>query len=265
MKFAFMSFSCPELGLGDLLSLAERLGYSAIEPRAQDSHAHGVELDSTPEQREEIREVVAGSPTELCCIATSCSYSDPAQTAAHVEDTHRAIDLAGDLDCPRIRVFGGGIPGGISREESVDRVSQALASVADHAAERDVRVCVETHDSWCDPADVAAVMEKVDHPNLCVNWDIMHPIVTAGWTMADAFETLRPWIQHVHVHDGLIDETGLKLLPLGEGVVDHGTALRCLRESGYGGFISGEWIHWEAYETHLPRELAALKSLLDQG
>ncbi len=33
MKYAFMSFSCPELGLEEMLSLAGRYGYDAVEPR----------------------------------------------------------------------------------------------------------------------------------------------------------------------------------------------------------------------------------------
>ena len=32
-----------------------------------------------------------------------------------------------------------------------------------------------------------------------------------------------------------------------------------MMEIDYPGFISGEWINWEPYEQHLPRELATLK------
>ncbi|MDO9465317.1 MAG: hypothetical protein Q7J67_08480 [bacterium] len=28
---------------------------------------------------------------------------------------------------------------------------------------------------------------------------------------------------------------------------------------GYDDFLSGEWINWEPYETHLPRELSTMK------
>ena len=262
MNFSFMSFSCPELDLLEFLALAKRLGYAGVEPRAQCGHGHAVELDTTPEQRRGIRTILEDSGVPFCCLAVSCCYADPATVEEHLEDTRRAIDLAGDLDCPRLRVFGGEIGEGLSRRDAVEQLAGALASVAGQAAERGVTVCVETHDDWRDPKDVAAVMAQVDHPSIAVNWDIMHPILAGAATMEEAFNTLRPWIRHVHVHDGRSEEDGnVTLLPIGDGVIDHATGLRCLRESGYDGYVSGEWIEWEHHEVHLPRELARLQAL----
>ena len=50
------------------------------------------------------------------------------------------------------------------------------------------------------------------------------------------------------------------MLPIGEGAIDHRRALELLTEFGYQGYISGEWIRWEPWEVHLPRELATLKT-----
>ena len=33
MKYSFMSFSCPQLTLGELLATAKRFGYEGVEPR----------------------------------------------------------------------------------------------------------------------------------------------------------------------------------------------------------------------------------------
>jgi sugar phosphate isomerase/epimerase len=136
---------------------------------------------------------------------------------------------------------------------------EAFASVADHAARRSVTVCMETHDSWCDPKHVAEVMRRVNRPAIAVNWDIMHPVRAGNATIEESFQTLRPWIRHLHVHDGESTADGLKLVPIGTGVVDHRRAIELLASVGYDGFISGEWIGWEPYETHLPRELATMK------
>ena len=262
MKYAFMSFSCPALTLGEMIALAEELGYDAIEPRAQEEHVHGVELDATAQQRRESKQRVDDSGIAMCCIATSCRYADPASRGESLENTHRAIDLAADLGCGRVRVFGGPLGEGISRQDGIQQVAEALASAGPHAAQRDVVLCVETHDDWCDPAHVAAVMTAADHPNVAVNWDIMHPVRSAGAAMEQAFEALQPWIRHVHVHDGRDAPGGLlTLLPIGQGAIDHAAALLCLKGMNYDGFISGEWIGWEPHEIHLPRELALLKAL----
>jgi sugar phosphate isomerase/epimerase len=120
-----------------------------------------------------------------------------------------------------------------------------------------VTLCVETHDDWCDPAHVADVMRRVDHPAVGVNWDIMHPVRVGAATMAGAFAILRDWIRHVHIHDGT--GSGITFIPIGTGCIDHRRALECLDSIGYCGHLSGEWINWEPYDIHLPRELATMK------
>jgi sugar phosphate isomerase/epimerase len=102
-------------------------------------------------------------------------------------------------------------------------------------------------------------MAAVDHPYIAVNWDIMHPVRTGLATIDEAYKMLAPWIQYVHIHDGTADLSQLTFKAIGEGDIDHKRALQLLLENGYAGCLSGEWINWEAYEIHLPRELATMK------
>jgi len=257
-----MSFSCPDLSLEELLSLAKRLGYNSVEPRIQSGHGHGIELDANSADRKRIKGQAEDSGVPYCCVATSCSYADPATTRSQVEDTKAAIDLAADIGAPRIRVFGGRLADGLDRDDAVDLLAESLKSVAEQARERDVIVCMETHDDWCDPDDLARVIREVNDPNIAVNWDIMHPVHRAGKTMDEAFQTLRPWIRHVHVHDGVLRNGNSDLTPIGQGSIDHHRAMELLTDMGYDGAVSGEWIGWEPYEIHLPRELGLLKQIV---
>lgn len=259
MKYSFMSFSCPQLTLDELLSTARQYGYDGIEPRISAKHGHGVEIESTPAQREEIKKKVKNSGIALCCVATSCVFADPGKTKENVSMALKAVNLAADAGAPCIRVFGGQIPKDINREKAIEIVAEALRSIADHAAKRGVTVGMETHDAWCNPDHVAAVMRRVNHPSIAVNWDIMHPVRAAGVTIEQSFQILKPWIRHLHVHDGVTENGNLVLKPIGQGVIDHRTALKLLKTISYSGFISGEWIGWEPYARHLPRELATMK------
>ena len=259
MKYAFMTFSCPELTLDQVLALAQKYGYDGIEPRVSSEHKHGIEFESSPATRQEARQKAKAAGIRLAGVATSCVYADPVKTAAMIADTHKAIDLAGDIGATRIRVFGGSFPETISREQAIDGVAKALAAVADHAQQRGVVVCLETHDAWCDPAHVAAVMQRVNHPAIGVNWDIMHPVRAALATIEQAFDALKLWIRHVHFHDGITTDGILKLCPIGQGEIDHHRAVQLLKSLPYHDFLSGEWIGWEPYATHLPRELATMK------
>jgi sugar phosphate isomerase/epimerase len=259
VRYAFMTFSCPQLTLDEVLALARRFGYDGIEPRIDSGHKHGVEIDADPSARAEIKRRAEATGVSLCCLATSCKFADPATVADNVEQAKQAIDLAADVGAPRVRVFGGSIPSGVTREQAADSLVESLLAVADLAHRRGVIVCLETHDDWRDPAHLVRVLERVGHPAIAANWDIMHPI-RAGVAMDKAFAIIRPWIRHVHFHDGIVGPDKLEMCTIGAGMIDHRTAVRCLRALPYGDFLSGEWINWEPYETHLPRELATMKS-----
>lgn len=262
MKYSFMTFSCPELTLGEALQLAKKLGYDGIEPRISSKHKHGLEPETDKKARAEARRLVDGSGVVLSCIATSHRYSDPATSQAEAEATVRSAELAADVGAPCLRVFGGVVPEGIQRPEAIERLVKALTFVAERTKGLPVAICVETHDSWCDPAHVAEVMRRVNRPNIAVNWDIMHPVRAAGKTIEESWATLKPWVRHVHFHDGITLPDGkLVMKPIGEGVIDHRKAVQILKSEKYPGHLSGEWIRWEPYETHLPRELAAIKRL----
>lgn len=260
MKHSFMSFSTPLQDLTHMLDIAHCYGYNGIEPRLDSKHAHGIEVCTTVEQRKTIKKQVESSGVQLSCLATSLSYADSAKTEEMIRQTHERIDLAGDLAVPVIRVFGGQIPKGVDRDEAIELLVQSLGKVANHAGERGVTICLETHDDWCNPSHVATVLQCIDSAAIGVTWDIMHPVRVAHATIDEAFEVLESWIRHVHFHDGHTEEDGtLVLLPIGDGEIDHRRTVELLKGSNYDGFLSGEWIGWEPYDVHLPRELATMK------
>jgi sugar phosphate isomerase/epimerase len=263
MRYAFMSFSCPELTHDEMLAAAVEYGYDGIEPRAAAGHAHGVELTASPAERAAFRTRAEASGIEHCCLALSSRFADPATAQDTIVETRRYIDLAADIGAPTVRVFGGKLPQGVTRDAAIAGVSEALASLADHAAQRNVLICLETHDDWCDPTHVAAVMKNVDHPAVRVNWDVLHPLRVCSLGFATTHALLKPWIAHTHVHDSTFDADSVgsfEYVEMGTGLVDHRPVIDLLQAVGYEGYLSGEWINWEPYDVHLPREIAIMRS-----
>jgi len=257
MKYSYMSFSTPSLNLAGMLKVAARYGYDGIEPRLDANHAHGIEVDMSQEQRVTARAQIQATGIALACLATSLSYADPKKKDSMLAQTHERIDLAGDLSVQALRVFGGKIPAGADREQAIDLLVTSLSSVADHAKDRGVTLCLETHDDWCDPVHVATVVTRIDRPCIAVNWDIMHPVRTGQATVEKSFEALSSCIRHVHIHDGVGSD--MKFVPIGTGDIDHKCAARLLSSVQFEGYLSGEWIGWEPYDIHLPRELSTMK------
>lgn len=264
MKYSFMSFSCPSLTFEEMLEVAKRFGYDGVEPRAGSGHKHGIEKDMDVKDREIVRRIVEESPVKISCIATSCIYADPSKVEENINQTLQYIDLSSGVSSPGIRVFGGVIPEGISREKAIENVAESLKKVVDYAADKNVKIYLETHDDWSNPEYVAELMRKVNHPSLKVNWDVMHPVLRAGKSVEDSFAILKEWIGHIHFHDGVLiskskNEYRVELKPVGKGDVDHKKVLELLEGISYQGYLSGEWIRWEPYEIHLPREIKKMK------
>lgn len=258
MKYAFTSFSCPDRELRDMIAMAQEYGYSALEIRSGARHAHGIELGLEPEKAAAIVQAFTESGMALHGLSISCHYSNPATVQANIEQTEAYIQLAHMLNVPLLRVFCGIIPQGLHRNEARTQIVGALKQLAPKAAPAGIQLVVETHDDWSSPSEMAAVMEAVDHPAVGVVWDVMHTLRGGGASMEDAYRLLKPWLQHVHIHDGLLELSELTFRPIGQGEIDHRPVVRILREEGYDGVLSGEWLDWEAPEMHLPRELATM-------
>lgn len=259
MKYAFMSFSCPDASFAQMLEMAAEYGYDGVEPRAGGRHSHGVELTATSKQRAAFRRQAADAGVAICCLAAGCRFADPATREEQVAEALQYIDLAGEIGAPVLRVFGGQIPDGVSREEAIDGLVDAFGQLAPRAQERGVTVCLETHDDWCNPQHVATVLERVEHPAIGINWDVIHPLRKEGWTLEDSYRTVLPWMRHVHIHDVFLAADRLDYQAFGTGDVDHKRVVALLKEGGYAGFLSGEWINWEPADVHLPREIQTIR------
>ncbi|HOL21926.1 MAG TPA: sugar phosphate isomerase/epimerase family protein [bacterium] len=264
MKFSFMSFTTPDKSLKEMIDIAKKYGYDGIEPRAQEKHKHGIEIDTLPEERKEIRRIFEGEGIECACIATSIRYcfTDETQREKEIELTKKFIDLAADIGCKRIRVFGGVPDRVITYEEAIKIVADALSKVKDYAETFKVYVCLETHDFFSRADIAAAPVKKVNSPFIKINWDIMHPF-TKLMTIEEAFTELKGLIEHCHIHDGTYDKARVpKLALMGEGEIPYNIAVRLLKNSGYRGYLSGEYINAWPPEVVLPHDIEVLKSYM---
>jgi len=267
MKFSFMSFSCPEASLAEVLEIAGRFGYDGIEPRSQAQHRHGIEIDISDAQRREIKKRFEDSGIDYACIATSIRYnfSDTGKLNENIELTKQFISLAADTGCRRIRVFGG-MPDieGRTAEEAIDIVGNALGKVKEAAEQYRVYICLETHDFFS-RADLAARAVRLANSSFVrVNWDIMHPF-TMGMKIEEAFSQVKDLVAHCHVHDGTYDrERNVTLALMGKGEIPYKRAVQLLKGIKYDGYLSGEYIGAWKPDVVLPHDIKVLRSYMSE-
>lgn len=261
MKLCYMTWVCPEWDVPTIIKRSQEYGYHGVEFRVECDHKHGVELDASEDHLRWVKQSCDDGGIEMPCIATSQNFSssDPQERRKQIELAKRYVALAAKLDIPFIRVFGGPIPEGVSRETATQYVAESVREAGEFAEGHNVTLGLETHDSFSRAEHALAVIRIADHPLVRCLWDIMHPI-THGETMSEAFEHVKPYIVHCHIHDGIKKADGaIELSLLGEGIIDHFEAVRLLHTIGFQGHLSGEFINWLPPEEVLPQYAKKLR------
>ena len=246
MKLAFSTLGCPDWTLEQIISSAVACGYDGIEFRGIGEHVELYESPhfSSPESIRATRARLEAIKLEAACADSSVhmAQSMAQQPRQSIDTVKRYVDIAHQLGAPRVRVFGGATPEGMSFDEVVQQVSEDLRTCAEYAQSAGVTIVLETHDAFTSSAKVQRVLKEADHPRARALWDLHHPYAAEGETPKDSVHYLLNYIDYTHVKDSVLGEDGKRRYVLtGEGDVPLPTMVNILREIGYDGYLSFEW------------------------
>ncbi|GAA3502866.1 sugar phosphate isomerase/epimerase [Streptomyces prasinosporus] len=254
MKLAFSTLGVPGLPLADVLRLAAEHGYHGVELRAHPEEP--VHPGLTPAERADVAAAFKAAGVELPVLAGYARVAAPGDDEPVLAEVRALLDLARDLGAPAVRVLPGGAPGQ-SPEEADATAARRLGTAAEYAADLDVRILLETHDSHRTAADAMRVLGLVGHPRVGALWDVMHTWL-GGEQPVESFAALSPHLGHVQVKDvASADDT--TPLPLGAGVLPLADCVEVLSRHGWDG-----WLCWE-YEKRWYPDAAPLPGLLSPG
>lgn len=99
----------------------------------------------------------------------------------------------------------------------------------------------ETHCKFNTPDRIAALLERIDRPNMGANWDLGNLKEGAPDGYPAGYEQVRPWIRNVHVKDvALLGNGQTEWRPVGEGVCDWRGQMRAIARDGIVGHVTIE-------------------------
>ena len=236
MKVSFTTFACPDWKFDQVVDAARRHGYHGIEFRCDAMHRHGVEVVASAQRRTEYRHQLDSAGIRPCCLATSLQFI----SEAAVEQTPSRLELAVDLGCGALRVLCGQPARSLRSGELIDRCAAHLHEVAPLAVQANVEFWLETHDALCHATQCAAVIDAVDHPNVAITYDNIHPY-RMGESLEATVAALGSHVRHCHFHDAInaADQVMVKQLDQGEMPMDQ--MFQALIQMGFDGYLSGEW------------------------
>ena len=242
---SFSTLGCPAWSWTTILEQAVKLGYAGIELRGLEG-----EMDLT-RRREFSALHLAGTKRALgdrgltvpaLGASTRLHEPDPQVLAAQMDEARRFVDLAHRLGAPWVRVFPDRFVPGESKESTIARVGDNLASLGRFARGSGVGILVESHGEFVDSASLSAMMRAAgEAPAIGLLWDTHHTIATGKEAASTTWTGLGQWVRHTHIKDSVPDGTGVRYVLTGEGAIGIRDVVGTLARGGYRGLYGFEW------------------------
>jgi len=236
-----------DLTLSDLLELLPANGFDGVEFRCEANQKHGVEIETPAEERRRIRTLLDEAGIEVACLSTGQRYEspDPSVRQAAIARTKQFVDLAADMGCGRIRVFGNDFPEGVPKPQVVQYVGKSLRECGQYAEDKGVDVLLEMHGQFYYWEYCLGAVQIADHPNVAINYNCDVRDLVNG-SAAYTFGQVKDYVRHVHMHE------------LEDPQFPYKELFGILKEMNYGGFCSLE----EGYREGGERKVIALYAAL---
>jgi fatty-acyl-CoA synthase len=253
MKMGFSSLVCPEWDFATQVDRAAEFGFDAIEICLSRDTRISSQVADVVADPAAARARLSEKHVELGCLGAAfpLHVRDGSQRAGNVRMVRDAIELAGQLGCPFVRVPLGTLATWDTRPHALSRAAEAFREVAPHAVDHGVTLLVENGGDFADAGAVWFVLDAVSHPAVRTCWN---PCVAAGVRERPTISIprLARRIAAVHVCDAVFDDRGVLQeyrLP-GDGDLEWARAIELLTGVFFDGYLI---FHWpKALDSSLP-------------
>jgi sugar phosphate isomerase/epimerase len=199
-------------------------------------------LDLTDEELEKVKSTVSERGIKISSIGSPIGKVSIAEAfEPHRERFRRALHTARVMEAPYVRIFSFFIPDGHDPSRYRDEVLERMGVFAREAEDSGITLLHENEkDIYGDvPSRCVDILTRIDSPALRAAWDAANFVqcgVTRPYT--EGYDSLRSFIEYVHVKDALADSG--QVVPAGEGDGELPETISALRASGFEGFFSLE-------------------------
>ncbi len=239
MKFAFSTECCPEWDFPIIAGKARGFGCDGVEisGAAGPSDMPGrLSLDDPAADRQ-VLAVFRSASIDIACVAaparlTGDQRADPTNAAA----LRRWIDLAADLDCPRVMLRDPEPRRGVSGLAAGAALAAWVAPIADHALTRGVTLVVCNDATLTSARLMWGMLERLRHPAVACCWDL-YRAAQAGESPSVSVPTLNSQIRYARL-GGMAAGSHAPAPREPESISDVQLFLTRLRGIGYGGYVT---------------------------
>ncbi|HSW64173.1 MAG TPA: hydroxypyruvate isomerase [Dissulfurispiraceae bacterium] len=176
----------------------------------------------------------AGGERGIACL--------PGRESEFQDGVARALSYARQLGCMRLNCLAGKRPEGVDDEKLEQTLVANLSFAAPLLEEAGIKLLIEPLNSRDIPrfflvhtADALSIMQRVNHPNLYLQYDVYHMQVMEG----NLIQTITNNLESI-AHIQIADNPGRH--EPGTGEINYASIFRALDESGYSGWVGCEFL-----------------------
>ena len=263
MKVAFSTVACPEWTLQRVAREGEAAGFNGVELRTFGSAGAQFACEPFLTDPAKIRTMMADAGLEIVCLATGLKFDDPISPplVGHIlfdqEKSFRAckhaIDLAAQLECPFVRVFGFERQGNECRKSALARINDRLGKCLDACDRTGVRLLIENGGSFSKASDLIEILDMADNNLLVASYSVA--------VAAQAGDNVEAGVRLLDDRLGALkikDFSGTSPATLGTGTVPNSAAICAARCINFKGPIVFEFDR--AWNASLGDPVAALQN-----
>lgn len=250
VKLSLTSWSFPACTLAEAHGISRALGIGALDVGL----LHRPALDratvlSAPEKTGAALKATGLAVANVYWLFGDSPADRPVSDAATMDKNASDLDavarFAAAVGAPTIFVLPGAMRPGWSRSSLIDQSAASLRAMMPIAARHGINLTVEPHVGGLlsSPALTLALLDQV--PGLQLTLDYAH-FACMGFTQ-DQIDPLARHAGHVHLRQARPGELQAKW---GMGTLDFSAIFAVLRDCGYNGFLSIEYVH-QAYMNTL--------------
>jgi sugar phosphate isomerase/epimerase len=257
MKIAFTTLGCPDWDLDTIIAKAAAYGFDGVDLRGLLDTIDITHLPAFTTGVSETKSKFVDAGLEVSGIASSIRVCDPEQGEGNIEEARRTIAVAKTLGSKSVRVFGGGNPQEIGREESAAIGRACMDAILALDGAKDLVWAFETHDHWIKSDDCRLLLDGIPDPAFGVLWDMGHTPRVGGETPQETYAAIGTRIGYTHVKDAIYDpehelvmQDGWRYVAPGKGQLPIAEAVAVLKDGGYDGWVVFE--HEKRWHPELP-------------
>ncbi len=247
MKISFSTLGCPRWSWREILATACDLGYGGVEVRGV---GNDISVPSIPafsdENLDKTKAELARLNLAIPCLDSDCCIHLRETEQTTNEEIRAYIHLAQKLGVPYVRVMATApVP---QPAGAVDEgyVQHRAVEMGHYALEHGVKMLIETNGVWSDSEKLARLMSTISCEGVGVLWDVHHPYRFMHEKPETTYQNLRPWLCHTHFKDSTATADGYRYALPGFGDVPLEEIVGVLKDGGYDGFYSLEWVkRWD--------------------